>query len=125
MVRSYRAIGACICSRGENMSKSKSKLKWIKQRKKTEPEVPYQPPTWLGNLSNGEYCLPQGERERKVQELILRRCDENARKKNMDRREFIASTMGMATTLSVLNYVSGCGDKDGMMDDKTMGRMMD
>ena len=104
---------------------SKTKLKWIKERKKTEPEVPYQPPIWLGDLSNGEFYLPQGDRERKLQELILRRCDENARKKGMDRREFIASTMGMATTLSVLNFAAGCGDKDGMMDQDTMDRMLD
>ena len=41
------------------MSKLKN-LKWIK-RKKTETEVPYQPPVWLGDLSNGEYYLPQGD----------------------------------------------------------------
>lgn len=31
----------------------------------------------------------------------------------MDRREFIASTMGMAATLSVINSVSGCGSTEG------------
>jgi predicted TIM-barrel fold metal-dependent hydrolase len=106
-------------------SKPKSKLKWITQRKKTEPEIPYTPPLWLGNLSNGEFFLPAGERERKLQELILKRCDENARRKNMDRREFIGSAMGMATSLSVLNMVAGCGDDDGMMDDDTMDRLLD
>lgn len=105
------------------MSKLKN-LKWTK-RKKTEAEVPYQPPVWLGDLSNGEYYLPQGEKERKMQELILQRCDENARKKGMDRREFIGSAMGMATTLSVLNMAAGCGDKDGMMDRDKMDRLMD
>jgi predicted TIM-barrel fold metal-dependent hydrolase len=102
----------------------KLKLKWIKQRKKTAPEVPYTPPIWLGNLSNGEYFLPQGEKERKLHDLILQRCDENARQKNMDRREFIGSAMGMATTLSVLNMVAGCGDKNGMMGDNTLDRML-
>jgi predicted TIM-barrel fold metal-dependent hydrolase len=105
------------------MPKAK-KLKWV-QRKKTEPEVPYTPPIWLGNLSNGEFFLPAGERERQLHDTILRRCDENARKLNMDRREFIASAMGMATSLSVLNLAAGCGDKGGMMDDKTMERMLD
>ena len=103
----------------------KRKLNWITGRKKTEPEVPYAPPVWLGNLSNGEFFLPQGDRERQVQELILDRCDEFARKKGMERREFIASTMGMATTLSVLNMASGCGDERGMMRSDTRERLMD
>ena len=94
----------------------KRKLNWITGRKKTEAEVPYTPPVWLGNLSNGEFFLPQGDRERKVQELILNRCDEFARKVGMERREFIASTMGMATTLSVLNMASGCGDECRVVD---------
>jgi predicted TIM-barrel fold metal-dependent hydrolase len=100
------------------------KLKWITQRKKTAPEVPYTPQIWLGNLSNGEFFLPRGDRERKLHELILQRCDENARKTGMDRREFIGSAMGMATTLSVLNLAAGCGDKNGMMDNNTLERMM-
>lgn len=45
--------------------------------------------------------------------MILRTCDDKARKLGMDRREFIASAMGMATSLSVLNLASGCGDKNG------------
>ncbi|MEY4576937.1 MAG: hypothetical protein RL701_1640 [Pseudomonadota bacterium] len=102
---------------------SKLKLKWV-QQKKTQPETPYETPVWMGNLSNGEFFLPQGERERKLREEILQRCDENARIKGMDRREFIASTMGMATTLSVLNMASGCGNKAGMMDQATLDRMM-
>ncbi|HKP59136.1 MAG TPA: amidohydrolase family protein [Polyangiales bacterium] len=103
---------------------AKGKLNWITKRKKTMPEVPYQTPIWLGNMSNGEYFLPKGERERKLQETILAKCDENARKKGMDRREFIASTMGMATTLSVLNLAAGCGDKDGMMNPDTLDKLM-
>jgi predicted TIM-barrel fold metal-dependent hydrolase len=103
----------------------KRKYYWITGRKKTEAEVPYTTPVWLGNLSNGEYFLPQGERERKVEALVLQRCDEYARKKGMERREFIASTMGMATTLSVLNLAAGCGGKDGMMSDNIIDRMLD
>jgi uncharacterized protein len=109
--------------RGESVVKRK--LNWISGRKKTEAEVPYEPPVWLGNLSNGEFFLPQSDRERKTQELILKRCDENARKLGMERREFIASTMGMATTLSVLNLAAGCGDENGMMRSDTRERLMD
>jgi uncharacterized protein len=102
---------------------SKLKLKWIRQ-KKTSQEMPYETPVWLGNLSNGEFFLPQTDRERKIRELILQKCDENARRKGMDRRDFIASTMGMATTLSVLNLAAGCGKKGGMMDQSTLDRLM-
>ncbi|MET0387004.1 MAG: amidohydrolase family protein [Polyangiales bacterium] len=102
----------------------KSKYKWLSGRKKTQPDVPYESPVWLGNLSNGEFFLQAGERERKTRELVLQRCDEYARRKGMERREFIASTMGMATTLSVLNLAAGCGDDDGMMKPSTLDRMM-
>jgi len=103
----------------------KRKFHWITGRKKTEAEVPYTPPIWLGNLSNGEFFLPQGERERRVHDLILQRCDDYARRKGMERREFIASTMGMATTLSVLNMAAGCADDDGMMSNSVVDRMLD
>ncbi|MET0386903.1 MAG: amidohydrolase family protein [Polyangiales bacterium] len=99
------------------------KFKWVHQ-KKTQAEIPYETPVWLGNLSNGEFFLPQSERKRKLRETILQKCDDNARKLGMDRREFIASTMGMATTLSVLNFASGCGNKEGMMDQNTLDRLM-
>jgi len=104
---------------------SKSKFHWLHGRKKTEAEIPYETPVWLGNLSNGEFFLPQGDRERKTREQVLERCDAYARKLGMERREFIASTMGMATTLSVINMAAGCGDKDGMMHRDTVERLMD
>jgi hypothetical protein len=103
---------------------AKMKLRWIKRRKKGDAEVPYETPVWLGNLSNGEFYRPQTDKERKVRDLILQRCDENARRHGMDRREFIASSMGMATTLSVLNLAAGCGNKAGMMDAGVLDRMM-
>jgi len=81
---------------------------WIHLGKKTDPEVPYDTPIPLGDLSNGEFFHQQTLREKKLRKLILDTCDEKARYLGMDRREFIASTMGMATTLSVLNMASGC-----------------
>jgi len=102
----------------------KSKMRWLKRRSKGAPEIPYETPVWLGDISNGEFFRPQTEKERKTRELILQRCDENARRHGMDRREFIASTMGMATTLSVLNLAAGCGNKDGMMQPGVLDRMM-
>lgn len=98
---------------------ARPKLNWLTKRKKTEPELPYESPIWLGPISNGEFFLPQSERDRKMRAEILRRCDDNARRVGMDRREFIASAMGMATAMSVINLASGCGDEKGLMGDNT------
>jgi predicted TIM-barrel fold metal-dependent hydrolase len=92
-----------------------TKLPWLKLRKKTAPELPYEPPIFLGNKSNGEFFHDQTPAERRIRAEILRRCDDNARKLGMDRREFVASAMGMCTSLSVLNLAAGCGDKRGHM----------
>ena len=92
----------------------KPKFRWM-QRKRSEPEYEYETPVWLGDKSNGEFFHYQTPRERKMREEILRRCDDNARKLGMDRREFISSSMGMLTTLSVFNMAAGCGDKNGFM----------
>lgn len=99
------------------------KLKWLKMRKKTEPEYPYEPPIWLGPISNGEFYLPQSAQKRKIREEILRRCDDNARKLGMDRREFMASSMGFITSLSVLNMAAGCGDANGMLPNSVVNNM--
>ncbi|HET8933455.1 MAG TPA: amidohydrolase family protein, partial [Polyangiales bacterium] len=103
---------------------AKSKFKWLKRRSKADAEAPYEAPVWLGNMSNGEFFRPQTEKDRKVRELILQKADDYARRKGMDRREFMASTMGMATTLSVLNYAAGCGGKDGMMSSGAVEKHM-
>jgi predicted TIM-barrel fold metal-dependent hydrolase len=91
----------------------KKHFPWIHLRKKTDPDVPYETPVALGNKSNGEFFHEQTAHERKLRKLILETCDEKARYLGMDRREFIASTMGMATTLSVLNIASGCSSSSG------------
>jgi predicted TIM-barrel fold metal-dependent hydrolase len=85
---------------------------WIHLGKKTDPEVPYDTPIPLGDFSNGEFFHEQTPREKKLRKLILDTCDEKARHLGMDRRDFIASTMGMATTLSVLNMAAGCSSSD-------------
>lgn len=88
-------------------------LPWLKSWKKTNPEVPFESPIWLGNHSNGEYFHEQTPQERKLRKQILRQCDENARRVGMDRREFVASTMGMATALAVAQACGGSGSSDG------------
>jgi predicted TIM-barrel fold metal-dependent hydrolase len=88
-----------------------AKYAWLKARKKTDPEIPYESPIWLGNHSNGEYFHPQTPGEARMRAEILRRGDEEARRRGMDRREFLWSTGGMALALSVVNEL-GCGTSD-------------
>ncbi|MFT3926153.1 MAG: amidohydrolase family protein [Myxococcales bacterium] len=85
---------------------------WLKLRKKTDPELPLEPPIWLNNHSNGEYYHQQTPREAAMKEEILKRADEQARHLGMERREFLASSMGMVTSLAVLNQM-GCSSSDG------------
>ena len=90
------------------------KRSWLKRRKKTEPELPYQPPVWLGDWSNGELYHHQTDVQRRAQEYILKEGAERARYYGMDRREFMASGLGMALTMSALNLAQGCSsEKDG------------
>ncbi|HEY6560202.1 MAG TPA: amidohydrolase family protein [Polyangiaceae bacterium] len=84
------------------------RLPWLRMRKKTDPELPLTPPIRLGNYSNGEYFHEQTPLERKIQREILVQADEKARKLGIDRRDFLASAMGMATSLSVINFATSC-----------------
>src|SRR5262249_29354404 len=84
------------------------KTPWLKLRKKTEIEPSLKPPIRLGNFSNGEFFHEQTPLERKIEKEILVRADEKARRLGMDRRDFLSSAMGMATSLSVLNFAASC-----------------
>jgi predicted TIM-barrel fold metal-dependent hydrolase len=86
-----------------------ARFDWLRRRKKTSPELPCEPPFPLGGRSNGEYFTPESTRERRARDLILRLADEKARRLGLERREFLASALGMATSLWVVNLV-GCGD---------------
>ena len=86
---------------------------WLRLRKKSEPEWPYEPPIMLGNKSNGEFFHEQTPMEKKIRHRILKECDERARKLGVDRRVFVASSMGMCTSLAVLNMAAGYG-RDGI-----------
>jgi predicted TIM-barrel fold metal-dependent hydrolase len=79
---------------------------WVKYLKRSKPELPYDSPIYLGNWTNGEFFHEQTPHERRVRDEILRVGDEKARRLNMDRREFMASAMGMVTTLSVIQACS-------------------
>jgi uncharacterized protein len=79
------------------------RLPWLTRHRKTAPELPAEPPLPLGNRSNGEYFHEQTEHERRIRSLILRRADELGRARGLDRREFLASSAGMATSLLAVN----------------------
>src|SRR5258708_39049179 len=87
-------------------------IRWLRMRKKTDPELPLEPPFWFGNQSNGEYFKFATKRDRLLRKFILEKADENARRVGMDRRDFLASAMGMCTTLWAFNYVAGGTSSD-------------
>lgn len=91
---------------------SSHKMPWLRQRKGS-PELPLKPPIELGALSNGEVFRPASRESERVTRLILEKADEGARRLGIDRREFLASSMGMATSLWAINMVNGCGGDEG------------
>src|SRR5690242_9534987 len=90
-----------------------AKFPWLKLRKKTQAEFPVEPPIWMGNHSNGEYFHPQTKREAAMRKEILRRADEKSRKLGIDRREFLASSAGLFTTMVVINQMGCSSTSDG------------
>src|ERR1700712_1724923 len=85
------------------------RMPWLK-RKKTAPELPMEPPIRLGNMSNGEFFHESTPREQRIRAEILRQADERSRKLGIDRREFLASAMGMCTSLAVVNQFAACAN---------------
>ncbi len=86
------------------------KLPWLRMLKKTDPEPPVRLPIAAGPLSNGEGWWPDTERKRIIRKLVLEKAEIGARMHGVDRREFLASSCGMATTLFVINMVNGCSE---------------
>ena len=95
------------------MPKKSRKFPWLHLKKKSEQELPERPPMWMGNRSNGEYYHPQTREEKLIHRMVMERADSQARRLGMERREFLASSMGMFTTLAVINQVAGCGGDNG------------
>jgi uncharacterized protein len=89
-----------------------AKRSWLSRRKKTDPEVPYQPPLWFGPRSNGELFHVPTVKERTAHDLILKRGAELAKYYGMERREFMASGLGVALSMSMINLVNGCSSKE-------------
>jgi uncharacterized protein len=86
--------------------------RWISMRKRSDVELPERPPLWLRDHSNGEYYHRQTAYERKLERFIMQKADENARKLNMPRRDFLASAMGMVTSLYCVNLASACSSNE-------------
>jgi predicted TIM-barrel fold metal-dependent hydrolase len=77
--------------------------KWVRDRKKgVDSPVPTQV------VSNEEFIpRPQNSKQKQVEEMIGRMADERSKKLGMGRREFMASSMGMATAFLASNRVYG------------------
>jgi predicted TIM-barrel fold metal-dependent hydrolase len=76
--------------------------------KKTDPEPPVRLPIAAGAITNGEGWWPDTARKKLIRKLVLEKAEEVSRKEGVDRREFLASSCGMATTLYMINLVNGC-----------------
>src|SRR6185295_4070344 len=97
------------------------RLPWLRNRKKTDPEVPVRLPIAVGPLSNGEGYWPDSARKRLIRKLVLEKAEEVSRKEGCDRREFLASACGMATTLYMINLVNGCASGKDQMPNNMLG----
>ncbi len=77
--------------------------KWQRDRSKgVDSPIPTQV------VSNEEFIpRPQNERQRQVEGLIGELAESKAKRLGMDRREFVASSMGMATAFLAMNQVYG------------------
>ena len=96
------------------------RLPWLRNLKKTDPEVPLRLPMVVGAMSNGEGWWPDSARKRLIRKLVNEKAEEVSRREGIDRREFMASACGMATTLYMINMVNGCSSgKKG--DSNVMG----
>jgi predicted TIM-barrel fold metal-dependent hydrolase len=84
------------------------KLPWLRKLKKTDPEPPVQLPIACDAMSNGEGWWPDSPRKQLIRKLVLEKAEEVSRREGVDRREFLASACGMATSLYMINLVNGC-----------------
>jgi len=84
------------------------RLPWLRNLKKTDPDPPARLPIACGSMTNGEGWWPDTKRKKLIRKLVFEKAEEISRREGVDRREFLASACGMATTLAVINAVNGC-----------------
>ncbi|MFT3921780.1 MAG: amidohydrolase family protein [Myxococcales bacterium] len=89
------------------------RLPWIRDRKRTAPEIQAKVPLQIGALSNGEIFRGETRQSRMAQRIIFELAERGAKRLDLDRREFLASSMGMASSLYALNMMSACASDDG------------
>lgn len=80
------------------------------EMKQVEPadEAAFRSPVPTQIVSNGEYNpLPQTKAQKKVEHLIKEMGDAQAKRHNMSRRDFLATSAGMATAFLAMNEVFG------------------
>jgi predicted TIM-barrel fold metal-dependent hydrolase len=94
------------------------RLPWLRKAKKTDPEAPLRLPIACGPVSNGEGWWPDSARKKLIRKLVLEKADEVSRREGIDRREFMASACGMATTLYMINMVNGCSNDKTAKDNR-------
>ena len=71
-------------------------------------EVAFRSPVPTQVVSNGEYNpLPQTDDQKKVEGLIKELADVQAKRHNLSRRQFLATSAGMATAFLAMNKVFG------------------
>ncbi|MET0287225.1 MAG: hypothetical protein ABW352_22260, partial [Polyangiales bacterium] len=85
-------------------------MPWLRLGRRTDPEVPVKAPIQLGALSNGEIFRADTPESDRAIRMIMEKADQGAKRYGIERREFLASSMGMATSLWVMNAVTGCGN---------------
>lgn len=71
-------------------------------------DVKPQLPLNFGVRSNGEHFHLPDAKDRLIEKVALQMAADNAKRLGMDRRSFLATSAGLATTLSAVNLVSGC-----------------
>lgn len=84
--------------------------RWLERVRKSQRVPDPEPPLPLCDRSNGEYFHAQTEHERRIRQLAIARADALAPKLGLDRRSFLASSIGMTTTLWAINQLACGGD---------------
>ena len=86
------------------------RVPWFRRLKKSGAEPPLRLPIACGAVSNGEGWWPDSPRKQLIRKLVNEKAEEISRREGIDRREFMASACGMATTLYMINVVNGCSN---------------
>jgi hypothetical protein len=93
---------------------------WLRLKKKADIELEERAPIPLESRSNGEYFHAQTAHEKRLHDAIIRRAEEGAKRLGIERRQFLAGSVGMATSLAVVNLSCSSGDDPESGDTSAM-----